>query len=95
MKPIRMFAATGMLGYGYAEESIETALSMDLDLIAADAGSMDPGPYYLGAGVPFVSRSAAKRDLELMLEAGVSCGIPIVVGSAGGGGRLLLLVELP
>ena len=34
MKPIRMFAATGMLGYGYAEESIETALSMDLDLIA-------------------------------------------------------------
>ena len=25
MKPIRMFAATGMLGYGYAEESIECA----------------------------------------------------------------------
>ena len=68
MKPIRMFAATGMLGYGYAEESIETALSMDLDLIAADAGSMDPGPYYLGAGTAFVSRPAAKRDLAMMME---------------------------
>ena len=43
MKPIRMFAATGMLGYGYAEESIQCALEMDLDLIAADAGSMDQG----------------------------------------------------
>ena len=31
MKPIRMFAATGMLGYGYAEESIQCALEMDLD----------------------------------------------------------------
>ena len=36
MKPIRMFAATGMLGYGYADESIERALEMELDLIAAD-----------------------------------------------------------
>ena len=69
MKPIRMFAATGMLGYGYADESIERALEMELDLIAADAGSMDPGPYYLGAGQAFVSRPAAKRDLSLMMVA--------------------------
>ena len=86
MKPIRMFAATGMLGYGYAEESIETALSMDLDLIAADAGSMDPGPHYLGAGTAFVSRPAAKRDLALMMEGGAKKGVPVFIGSAGGGG---------
>ena len=47
---------------------------------------MDPGPYYLGAGVPFVSRRAAKRDLGLMLEAGVRNKVPIIIGSAGGGG---------
>ena len=86
MKPIRMFAATGMLGYGYAEESIERALEMELDLIAADAGSMDPGPYYLGAGQAFVSRPAAKRDLALMMEGGAKKGVPVFIGSAGGGG---------
>ncbi|MEC8200100.1 MAG: acyclic terpene utilization AtuA family protein, partial [Pseudomonadota bacterium] len=86
MKPIRMFAATGMLGYGYAEESIQCALEMDLDLIAADAGSMDPGPYYLGAGQAFVSRPAAKRDLSLMMEGGAKKGVPVFIGSAGGGG---------
>jgi hypothetical protein len=86
MKPIRMLAATGMLGYGYAEESMERALEMELDLIAADAGSMDPGPYYLGAGQAFVSRPAAKRDLALMLEGGAKNGVPVFIGSAGGGG---------
>ena len=91
MKPIRMFAATGMLGYGYAEESIQCALAMDLDLIAADAGSMDPGPYYLGAGTAFVSRPAAKRDLSLMMEGGAKKGVPVFIGSAGGGGGLSLI----
>jgi hypothetical protein len=86
MKPIRMMAATGMLGYGYAEESMKRALEMDLDLIASDAGSMDPGPYYLGAGQAFVSRAAAKRDLSLMLEGGAAKGVPVFIGSAGGGG---------
>ena len=86
MKPIRMLAATGMLGYGYAEESINRALQMDLDLIASDAGSMDPGPYYLGAGQAFVSRPAAKRDLSLMLEGGAAKKVPVFIGSAGGGG---------
>ena len=40
MKPIRMFAATGMLGYGYADESIERALEMELDLIAIKSSSI-------------------------------------------------------
>jgi len=81
-----MLAASGQLGYGFTEEAFARALEHDLDLIACDGGSMDPGPWYLGEGVPFVSRRAARRDLSLLLEAGVRRGIPLVIGSAGGGG---------
>lgn len=83
---MRLLAASGMLGYGFAEESFNRALSKGVDLIGCDAGSMDPGPYYLGAGVPFVSRRACKRDLGLLLEAGIRGAVPVVLGSAGGGG---------
>jgi len=55
-------------------------------LIAVDAGSTDPGPYYLGAGVSFTDRDAVKRDLEIMLKAGIERGIPVCIGSAGGCG---------
>jgi hypothetical protein len=40
----------------------------------------------LGAGISFTDRDAVKRDLELMLLAGVPKGIPIVIGTAGGSG---------
>ena len=81
-----MMATTGLLGYGFGEEAFRYGLDMDLDFIAADAGSMDPGPHYLGAGVPFVSRKAIKRDIGLMLEGALAKGIPMLIGSAGGGG---------
>ena len=86
MPEIRMMATTGMLGYGYTEEAFQRGLEQNLDFIAADSGSMDPGPHYLGEGVPFVSRQALKRDLSLMLEAAVDKKIPMLIGSAGGGG---------
>jgi hypothetical protein len=50
-------------------------------LIAVDAGSSDPGPYYLGAGVSFTDRGAVKRDLQIMLTAAVEHDIPVVVGT--------------
>jgi hypothetical protein len=56
------------------------------DLVAVDAGSSDPGPYYLGAGVSFTSREAVKRDLEIILPVVVDAEIPFVIGSAGGAG---------
>ncbi|MCB1741754.1 MAG: acyclic terpene utilization AtuA family protein [Gammaproteobacteria bacterium] len=83
---MKLLATSGMLGYGYTEEAFRRAVDGGVDFIGCDGGSMDPGPYYLGAGVPFVSRRAAKRDLSLMLEAGIAAGVPVVVGSAGGGG---------
>jgi hypothetical protein len=56
------------------------------DLIAVDAGSTDPGPYYLGAGLSYTSRVMVKRDLGLLLAAAREAKVPLVVGSAGGAG---------
>ena len=86
MQPLRMMATTGMLGYGYSEEAFRRGVAQGLDFIAADGGSMDPGPHYLGEGIPFVSRQAMKRDISLMLEAAIKQGIPMLIGSCGGGG---------
>ena len=85
-KPLTIYAPLGLLGYGYPEASLRAALEAEPDLIAVDAGSTDPGPYYLGAGVSFTSRVMVKRDLGLLLRAAVERGIPLVVGSAGGAG---------
>jgi hypothetical protein len=86
MRPIRIMAASGMLGYGFTEEAFQNGLALGLDLIACDAGSADPGPYYLGSGTAFVSRLAVKRDLGLMVEGGIQASVPVFIGSAGGSG---------
>lgn len=82
----RILSATAILGYGFPEASFAEGMKRDPHLIAVDAGSTDPGPYYLGAGVSFTDRGAVKRDLEIMLKAGVPKGIPILIGTAGGSG---------
>lgn len=85
---VRALAATGQLGTGFKEESLRAALAMRPDFIGCDAGSTDPGPYYLGAGVCMASRVAIRRDLRLLLRAAIDAGIPLLIGSAGtGGGR--------
>jgi Acyclic terpene utilisation family protein AtuA len=83
---IRMMAPTGMLGYGFTEEAFQRGIEMGLDFIGCDAGSMDPGPHYLGEGIPFVSRQAMKRDIGMLLEGAINNNIPLLIGSAGGGG---------
>jgi len=82
----RILSATAILGYGFPIVSFEEGLKRDPHLIAVDAGSTDPGPYYLGAGLSFTDRDAVKRDLEIMIKAGIKSGIPISIGSAGGSG---------
>ena len=49
---LRILSPTAILGYGFPDRSFTRALERDPDLIAVDGGSTDPGPYYLGAGVP-------------------------------------------
>lgn len=82
----RILSTTAILGYGFPIESFNEGMKRKPHLIAADAGSSDPGPYYLGAGVSFTDRSAVKRDLEIMIRAGVENDIPVVIGTAGGSG---------
>ena len=82
----RILSATAILGYGFPESSFEEGMKRNPHLIAVDAGSTDPGPYYLGAGISFTDREAVKRDLEIMLKAGIPQKIPIVIGTAGGSG---------
>jgi len=82
----RILSTTAILGYGFPISSFEEGMKRKPHLIAVDAGSTDPGPYYLGAGVSFTDRDAVKRDLEIMIKAGVEHGIPVCIGSAGGSG---------
>lgn len=82
----RILSTTAILGYGFPMASFEEGLKRNPHLIAVDAGSSDPGPYYLGSGVSFTDRAAVKRDLEAMITAGVARKIPVVVGTAGGSG---------
>lgn len=83
---IRMLAVSGCLGYGFTETAFDAGLESGIDFIACDAGSMDPGPWYLGAGKPYVSEQALRRDLEIMLAGARRIDVPVIIGSAGGGG---------
>ena len=86
MKEMKLLSPTGILGYGFPENSFQRGLAQNPDLIAVDAGSTDPGPYYLGSGYPFTTKTAVKRDLTLLLRAACDLNIPLVIGSAGGAG---------
>jgi len=86
MNEIRILSPTAILGYGFPEESFQLGMENEPHVIAVDAGSTDPGPYYLGAGVSFTNREAVKRDLSIILAAGIEKKIPVIIGSAGGSG---------
>lgn len=85
-KVFKVLSPTAILGYGFPLESFALGMKEKPDLIAVDGGSSDPGPHYLGSGKSFTDREGVKRDLEIMIEAGLSAGIPVVVGTAGGSG---------
>ncbi|TEB16409.1 hypothetical protein Psfp_01434 [Pelotomaculum sp. FP] len=83
---IRVLSPTAILGYGFPLDSFQNGIAKKPHVIAVDAGSSDPGPYYLGSGHSFTDRGAVKRDLEVILTACCSAKIPLIVGSAGGAG---------
>jgi hypothetical protein len=85
-REFRVLSPTAILGYGFPQRSFDKGLRKNPHLIAVDAGSTDPGPYYLGSGKSFTSRSAVKRDIEFMLTAAVETDIPLIIGTAGGAG---------
>lgn len=83
---MKIVALNGLLGYGYSEDALNNAFSQNPDVIGVDAGSTDPGPYYLGSGLSFTDAKAVKRDLSLALPRAVNKKIPFIIGSAGGSG---------
>ena len=83
---MKIVALCGLLGYGYSEEALRLAFSEKVDFLGVDAGSTDPGPYYLGSGRSFTDRSAVKRDISLSLPLALRQKAPFVIGTAGGAG---------
>ena len=83
---MKIVALNGLLGYGYSEEALNIAFSEKVDYLGVDAGSTDPGPYYLGSGKSFTDRGAVKRDLSLALPNALEHKAPFIIGTAGGAG---------
>ncbi len=86
MEEIRMLAPTAILGYGFPLDSFMRGMEEKPHLIGVDAGSTDPGPFYLGKGKSFTDSVAVRRDLEVILDAACKERIPVIIGSAGGSG---------
>lgn len=86
MEELRVLSPTAILGYGFPMESFKAGMARKPHVIAVDAGSTDPGPYYLGAGKSFTDRNSVKRDLEIIIPAALESGIPVIIGTAGGSG---------
>ena len=86
MRPYKILSPCGILGYGFPESSFRRGMELCPDAIVVDAGSTDAGPHKLGLGTAIVSPQACKKDLTLMITAGVQAGIPVIIGSAGGSG---------
>ena len=83
---ISLISPTGALGMGFLDQSLERGISLKPDVIACDAGSTDSGPFYLGSGIPKMSRRAVLRDLRRLLLARDQLKIPLIIGSCGTSG---------
>lgn len=85
-KPVKVLTPTGTLGYGFGAEALARGMSLGPAVIAVDAGSTDPGPFYLGSNKPLVSDYSIRRELKELVQAAHAAKIPVIVGSAGGAG---------
>ena len=83
---LRILSLNGLLGYGFSLDSLKEGMKTYPHFIGVDAGSSDPGPYYLGSGKSLTKKLQVKRDLELSIESAIKAKIPFVIGSAGTSG---------
>ena len=86
-EPLTYLALNGSLGTGFKETSLEAGAARGIAFIGADSGSTDGGPFYLGSGEWIWSHAAYERDLRLGFLAARALGIPLIIGSCGGGGN--------
>ena len=84
---VSVLCASGSLGLTpFHEESFWAGIERGPDVVAADAGSGDIGPFYLGSGHWYNLAAWEDHDLSLMLRGAHRCGARVIVGSAGGAG---------
>jgi hypothetical protein len=88
LEPITVVTPTGCIGNrGIHKESFQAVIRDEKPhVVASDAGSLDCGPWYLGAGKPHSPLRNITWDLDLLLSECVPKKIPIIIGSAGGSG---------
>ncbi|MBI4278284.1 MAG: acyclic terpene utilization AtuA family protein [Armatimonadetes bacterium] len=86
MEEVRVAIPISAVGYGINEDTLKALMARDPHVVAADAGSTDSGPYYLGSGHSNKARASVKRDLRLMLTAARAHRVPLVIGNAGTSG---------
>ena len=86
MDELRIVSLNGMLGYGFEPESLAAGIATDPEMLGVDAGSTDPGPFYLGSGTSLVKQEQIRRDLGISLRQARAAKVPFVIGSAGMGG---------
>lgn len=84
---MKVLSPTGFLGNGWDQQGFERAMASRPDFIGVDAGSIDMGPAYVAADFPLGSPVNLEADLDILLQAARSRGIPLIVGSASGVGN--------
>jgi hypothetical protein len=84
MRSARIICPNGHLGFAPLKlDSFRLGVAARPDFIAADSGSDDVGPGPLGADVCTSPRQWQTHDLEVMLLAARTLGVPMIIGSAG------------
>ena len=88
MDEVTVLTPTGCIGNRgiHRDAFVEALEETRPDVIAADAGSLDCGPWYLGTGQVHSPMANIHRDLDIVVTGAVQKGIPLIIGSAGGSG---------
>jgi hypothetical protein len=100
MDELRILSPTAILGYGFPAESLAEGMANKPHAIAVDAGSTDPGPYFLGihpgegGGRLAEFARTMYTDLRPLIRAALEARIPLIIGSAGGAGGNLHVMSI-
>lgn len=84
---LTVYTVHGQLGYGVSRKSMARAKEdFDIDVLAADAGSIDSGPHYLGTDRANPAEKMIERDLRIALKARDELDVPLLISSVGTSG---------
>lgn len=85
---MKVITPVGCIGNrGVDKESFAAAIDAESpDVIAVDAGTIDCGPWYLGAGKAHSPTLNIEWDISTILDLAIPRKIPVIIGSAGGSG---------